>query len=183
MTIATKVRTGTPPAPGSPSGLLLTACPSPPVCPGLRLPTSSADTRFDTSDSEEREDTANQQCCPCHSPVGQSQPNVETVSFQKKFENFLHNSIILPRWDTLDGGGPAGGGGAEKGGRELSVPLCPTLSPGPLGKSPPLSTRSLLTGELMTVFTGRESAFLELLLKCSLRFALGGSSGAATLPF
>ncbi|KAG8147028.1 hypothetical protein E2320_014101 [Naja naja] len=62
---------------------------------GLRLPTSSADTRFDTG--EEREDTEDQQCCPCHSPVGQSQPSAETVSFQKKFENFLHNSIILPR--------------------------------------------------------------------------------------
>lgn len=122
---------------------------SPLVCPGLRLPTSSADTRFDTRDSEEREDTAEQQCCPCHSPVGQSQPNVETVSFQKKFENFLHNSIILPRWVTLDGGGPAGGGGAKKGGREPPAPLCPTLSPDPLGKSPP-STRLLITGELLT---------------------------------
>ncbi|KAL7977952.1 hypothetical protein Chor_004939 [Crotalus horridus] len=68
---------------------------------GLRLPTSSADTRFDTSDGEEHEDT-DEQCCPCHSPVGQTQPRVETVSFQKKFENFLHNSIILPRWTPLE---------------------------------------------------------------------------------
>ncbi|KAM6434450.1 insulin receptor-related protein isoform 1-T1 [Liasis olivaceus] len=64
---------------------------------GLRLPTSSADTRFGTSDREGREDPEDEQCCPCQSPVGHSQPSVETVSFQKKFENFLHNSIILPR--------------------------------------------------------------------------------------
>uniref|UniRef100_A0A8C5RS57 Tyrosine-protein kinase receptor n=1 Tax=Laticauda laticaudata TaxID=8630 RepID=A0A8C5RS57_LATLA len=60
----------------------------------------SADTRFNTG--EEREDPEDQQCCPCHSPVGQSQPSAETVSFQKKFENFLHNSIILPRWRRRD---------------------------------------------------------------------------------
>ncbi|XP_025028484.1 insulin receptor-related protein [Python bivittatus] len=64
---------------------------------GLRLPTSSADTRFGTSDRERHEDPEDEQCCPCQSPVGHSQPSVETVSFQKKFENFLHNSIILPR--------------------------------------------------------------------------------------
>ncbi|XP_042296706.1 insulin receptor-related protein isoform X2 [Sceloporus undulatus] len=64
---------------------------------GLRLPTSSADTRFDTDDGEGRGDVEDDQCCPCQSPVGQTPLGAETVSFQKKFENFLHNSIIIPR--------------------------------------------------------------------------------------
>nr|XP_034993150.1 insulin receptor-related protein isoform X2 [Zootoca vivipara] len=64
---------------------------------GLRLPTSSADTRFDTDNGEGQEVGEEQQCCPCQSPVGQSPLRDETVSFQKKFENFLHNSIIIPR--------------------------------------------------------------------------------------
>ncbi|XP_060614199.2 insulin receptor-related protein [Anolis sagrei] len=64
---------------------------------GLRLPTSSADTRFDMDNGEGREDVEDEQCCPCHSPVGQTQLGGEIVSFQKKFENFLRNSIIIPR--------------------------------------------------------------------------------------
>uniref|UniRef100_A0A8D2INF6 Tyrosine-protein kinase receptor n=1 Tax=Varanus komodoensis TaxID=61221 RepID=A0A8D2INF6_VARKO len=56
-----------------------------------------ADTRFDTDGREAPEGDADDQCCPCRSPVGQAQPQTETVSFQKKFENFLHNSIIIPR--------------------------------------------------------------------------------------
>ncbi|XP_061462034.1 insulin receptor-related protein isoform X3 [Rhineura floridana] len=64
---------------------------------GLRLPTSSADTRFDTDDGEGWEDPEDQQCCPCQSPIGQTHLRDEAVSFQKKFENFLHNSIIIPR--------------------------------------------------------------------------------------
>ncbi|XP_063002373.1 insulin receptor-related protein [Elgaria multicarinata webbii] len=59
---------------------------------GLRLPTSSADTRFDTD-----EDAENEQCCPCQSPVGQTHPQTETVAFKKKLENFLRNSIVIPR--------------------------------------------------------------------------------------
>ncbi|XP_054829766.1 insulin receptor-related protein [Eublepharis macularius] len=62
---------------------------------GLRLPTSSADTRFDTADGEGLEDSEEEHCCPCHSPVGQ--PPLRPESFQKRFENFLHNSIIMPR--------------------------------------------------------------------------------------
>ncbi|XP_053133978.1 insulin receptor-related protein isoform X2 [Hemicordylus capensis] len=64
---------------------------------GLRLPTSSADTRFDTDDSKGREDAEDEQCCPCQSPVGQTHWGAETVSFQKKFENFLRNAITIPR--------------------------------------------------------------------------------------
>ncbi|XP_072840343.1 insulin receptor-related protein isoform X3 [Pogona vitticeps] len=65
---------------------------------GLRLPTSSADTRFDTDEGEgEEEEEEAERCCPCQSPVGQTLPGAETISFQKKFENFLHNSIIMPR--------------------------------------------------------------------------------------
>uniref|UniRef100_A0A8C8SKG9 Tyrosine-protein kinase receptor n=1 Tax=Pelusios castaneus TaxID=367368 RepID=A0A8C8SKG9_9SAUR len=65
---------------------------------GLKLPTSSADTRFDVDDSggPELEPDAEERCCPCHWDGGQLEG--ETVSFQKKFENFLHNSIIIPRY-------------------------------------------------------------------------------------
>lgn len=71
----------------------------PPLLPtGLRLPTSSADTRFDDDDDGEgwgrMED---KQCCPCQSPVGQTHWGVETLSFQKQFENFLRNAITIPR--------------------------------------------------------------------------------------
>ncbi|XP_015271978.1 PREDICTED: insulin receptor-related protein [Gekko japonicus] len=63
---------------------------------GLRLPTSSADTRFDTDDSEGlNKGSEEDHCCPCHSPVGQ--PPLQPESFRKRFENFLHNSIIMPR--------------------------------------------------------------------------------------
>lgn len=62
---------------------------------GLRLPTSSADTRFDTDDREGLQGSEEEHCCPCHSPVGQ--PPQRPESFQKRFENFLHNSIIMPR--------------------------------------------------------------------------------------
>lgn len=80
-----------------------TLCPG----PGLKLPTSSADTRFDVEGSEgpEGEEAAEERCCPCHPADGQLHMDGEAVSFQKKFENFLHNSIIIPRcwgsWGSL----------------------------------------------------------------------------------
>uniref|UniRef100_A0A452GZ72 Tyrosine-protein kinase receptor n=1 Tax=Gopherus agassizii TaxID=38772 RepID=A0A452GZ72_9SAUR len=43
------------------------------------------------------EDRREERCCPCHRDSGQLQMEGEAVSFQKKFENFLHNSIIIPR--------------------------------------------------------------------------------------
>uniref|UniRef100_A0A8C3PF28 Tyrosine-protein kinase receptor n=1 Tax=Chrysemys picta bellii TaxID=8478 RepID=A0A8C3PF28_CHRPI len=66
---------------------------------GLKLPTSSADTRFNVDDSgaPELEQDTEERCCPCHRDGGQLQMEGEAVSFQKKFENFLHNSIIIPR--------------------------------------------------------------------------------------
>lgn len=75
--------------------LSLSLCP-----PGLKLPTSSADTRFNVDDSEgpELEQDTEERCCPCHRDGGQLPMEGEAVSFQKKFENFLHNSIIIPRY-------------------------------------------------------------------------------------
>ncbi|XP_074836963.1 insulin receptor-related protein isoform X3 [Carettochelys insculpta] len=66
---------------------------------GLKLPTSSADTRFNVDDSggPEVEPDWDDRCCPCQRDGGQLQMEGEAVSFQKKFENFLHNSIIIPR--------------------------------------------------------------------------------------
>ncbi|XP_063138513.1 insulin receptor-related protein isoform X2 [Rattus norvegicus] len=66
---------------------------------GLRLPTSSHDTRFDREDPA-LEAEPEQGCCPCqHSPPGQALPALEAqeVTFQKKFENFLHHAITIPK--------------------------------------------------------------------------------------
>uniref|UniRef100_A0A5F8GU09 Tyrosine-protein kinase receptor n=1 Tax=Monodelphis domestica TaxID=13616 RepID=A0A5F8GU09_MONDO len=67
---------------------------------GLRLPTSSTDTRFDQEEGEPLAE-AEPGCCPCQSPSPEQpqQPALEAheASFQKKFENFLHNAITLPR--------------------------------------------------------------------------------------
>ncbi|NXS51366.1 INSRR protein, partial [Brachypteracias leptosomus] len=63
---------------------------------GLKLPTSSADTRFGDGDGAEVEQDPEERCCPCR-PDGQLRVEGEAESFQKKFENFLHNSIIIPR--------------------------------------------------------------------------------------
>ncbi|XP_030043845.1 insulin receptor-related protein [Microcaecilia unicolor] len=63
---------------------------------GLKLPTSSADTRFDNEDGgdPDADQDAEDKCCPCQ-PDG---PLMEAEgSFQKKFENFLHNTIFIPR--------------------------------------------------------------------------------------
>ncbi|KFQ91111.1 Insulin receptor-related protein, partial [Nipponia nippon] len=64
---------------------------------GLKLPTSSADTRFGDGDGPEVEQDAEERCCPCRPTDGQLRMEGEAESFQKKFENFLHNSIIIPR--------------------------------------------------------------------------------------
>ncbi|NXR67417.1 INSRR protein, partial [Rhadina sibilatrix] len=64
---------------------------------GLKLPTSSADTRFGFGDGAEGEQEAEERCCPCRPADGQLRVEGEAESFQKKFENFLHNSITIPR--------------------------------------------------------------------------------------
>ncbi|KAI4548852.1 hypothetical protein MG293_001182 [Ovis ammon polii] len=66
---------------------------------GLRLPTSNNDPRFDGEDGELEADRE-PGCCPCqHPPPGQVLPPLEAqeASFQKKFENFLHNAITIPK--------------------------------------------------------------------------------------
>lgn len=67
--------------------------------PGLRLPTSNHDPRFDREDGD-LEAELELGCCPCqHAPPGQVLPALEAqeASFQKKFENFLHNAITIPK--------------------------------------------------------------------------------------
>ncbi|XP_077323964.1 insulin receptor-related protein-like [Lithobates pipiens] len=60
---------------------------------GLKLPTSSADTRFDSDDNDmDSED----KCCPCQKNGGQLL-DLDEEFFQKKFENFLRNTIFIPR--------------------------------------------------------------------------------------
>lgn len=76
---------------------------------GLRLPTSSADTRFDTDGSEGLGGAEEEHCCPCHSPVGQ--PPLQPESFQKRFEDFLHHAIIMPRWGAGAGSQSSTGAG------------------------------------------------------------------------
>ncbi|XP_030697921.2 insulin receptor-related protein [Globicephala melas] len=66
---------------------------------GLRLPTSNNEPRFDREDGELEADRE-PGCCPCqHPPPGQVLPPLEAqeASFQKKFENFLHNAITIPK--------------------------------------------------------------------------------------
>uniref|UniRef100_A0A452REI5 Tyrosine-protein kinase receptor n=1 Tax=Ursus americanus TaxID=9643 RepID=A0A452REI5_URSAM len=80
---------------------------------GLRLPTSNSDPRFDREDGE-LETEMEPGCCPCqHTPSGQVLPPLEAqeASFQKKFENFLHNAITIPKCGQTRGrGGPGGRG-------------------------------------------------------------------------
>lgn len=80
---------------------------------GLKLPTSSADTRFGFGDGPEGEQDAEERCCPCRPTDGQLHMEGEAESFQKKFENFLHNSITIPRCHL--GGVPALGGSSRLG--------------------------------------------------------------------
>ncbi|XP_045732000.1 insulin receptor-related protein [Mirounga angustirostris] len=65
----------------------------------LRPPTSNNDPRFDREDGE-LEAEMEPGCCPCQQPPpGQVLPPLEAqeASFQKKFENFLHNAITIPK--------------------------------------------------------------------------------------
>eukprot|EP00079_Xenopus_tropicalis_P012260 XP_002939040.2 PREDICTED: insulin receptor-related protein isoform X2 [Xenopus tropicalis] len=65
---------------------------------GLKLPTSSADTRFDNDDNgnqDPNQDTEDK-CCPCQKDGG-LHPEMDEGSFQKKFENFLRNTIFIPK--------------------------------------------------------------------------------------
>ncbi|XP_040268511.1 insulin receptor-related protein isoform X2 [Bufo bufo] len=61
---------------------------------GLKLPTSSADTRFDNDD--EVNPDAEDKCCPCQKNSGQLL-DIDKESFQKKFENFLRNTVFIPK--------------------------------------------------------------------------------------
>lgn len=97
------------------------------AAPGLRLPTSNNEPRFDREDGELEADRE-PGCCPCqHPPPGQVLPPLEAqeASFQKKFENFLHNAITIPKcvsaresrearvlMSGVYGAGRGGGGGA-----------------------------------------------------------------------
>lgn len=83
---------------------LITSLPA--DAPGLRLPTSNNDPRFDREDGE-LETEMEPGCCPCqHPPPGQVLPPLEAqeASFQKKFENFLHNAITIPKCDAAGAG-------------------------------------------------------------------------------
>lgn len=86
-------------------------CFPPADAPGLRLPTSNNDPRFDREDGE-LEAEMEPGCCPCqHPPPGQVLPPLEAqeASFQKKFENFLHNAITIPKCAAAGMGGAKGG--------------------------------------------------------------------------
>ncbi|XP_068109593.1 insulin receptor-related protein [Hyperolius riggenbachi] len=61
---------------------------------GLKLPTSSADTRFDNDDDENMD--SEDKCCPCQKNGGNLQDQEEDF-FQKKFEHFLRNTIFIPK--------------------------------------------------------------------------------------
>ncbi|XP_072284783.1 insulin receptor-related protein [Pyxicephalus adspersus] len=61
---------------------------------GLKLPTSSADTRFDNDDEDNLD--SEDKCCPCQKNDGQLL-DLDEESFQKKFENFLRNTIFIPK--------------------------------------------------------------------------------------
>ncbi|CAH2326781.1 insulin receptor-related [Pelobates cultripes] len=65
---------------------------------GLKLPTSSADTRFDSYDNgnQDANQDSEDKCCPCQKNGGQL-VDLDEGSFQKKFENFLRNTIFIPK--------------------------------------------------------------------------------------
>lgn len=128
---------------------LTASLPAAAAAPGLRLPTSSNDPRFDREDGE-LEAEMEPGCCPCqHPPPGQVLPPLEAqeASFQKKFENFLHNAITIPKCGRA-GAGRAGGRGLRgaRAGRvwrrsaasDGAVPAGVTgpslVSPDPLGR-------------------------------------------------
>uniref|UniRef100_A0A8C5QNE5 receptor protein-tyrosine kinase n=1 Tax=Leptobrachium leishanense TaxID=445787 RepID=A0A8C5QNE5_9ANUR len=65
---------------------------------GLKLPTSSADTRFDNYDNgiQDASQDSEDKCCPCQKNGAQLM-DLDENSFQKKFENFLRNTIFIPK--------------------------------------------------------------------------------------
>ncbi|XP_041098935.1 insulin receptor-related protein-like [Polyodon spathula] len=63
---------------------------------GLRLPTSTADSQFDSEDGEPERDRE-ERCSSCPKTQAELALEAEEFSFQKKFENFLHNSIFMPK--------------------------------------------------------------------------------------
>ncbi|XP_058862183.1 insulin receptor-related protein-like [Acipenser ruthenus] len=63
---------------------------------GLRLPTSTADSQFDHEDGGTEQDQE-ERCCSCPKTQAELALEAEEFSFQKKFENFLHNSIFMPK--------------------------------------------------------------------------------------
>ncbi|RXM95287.1 Insulin receptor-related protein [Acipenser ruthenus] len=64
---------------------------------GLRLPTSTADSQFDHEDGGPEQDQE-ERCCSCPKTQAELALEAEEFSFQKKFENFLHNSIFMPKY-------------------------------------------------------------------------------------
>ncbi|XP_028649838.1 insulin receptor-related protein-like isoform X1 [Erpetoichthys calabaricus] len=63
---------------------------------GLKLPTTNADTTFEDDDDDSNQD-GEDKCCQCPKTESELAMAAEEVSFQKKFENFLHNSIFMPK--------------------------------------------------------------------------------------
>ncbi|KAM4664021.1 insulin receptor-related protein [Discoglossus pictus] len=63
---------------------------------GLKLPTSSADTRFDHEENGSQDSDMDMKCCACLEN-GERHLDLDEGSFQKKFENFLRNTIFIPK--------------------------------------------------------------------------------------
>ncbi|XP_041035673.1 insulin-like growth factor 1 receptor [Carcharodon carcharias] len=67
---------------------------------GMKLPTSVVANHPDDYDSNSSNDTkpeSGNRCCQCPKTQAQLELEAEETSFRKKFENFLHNSIFMPR--------------------------------------------------------------------------------------
>lgn len=147
-------------AAGAPGVRAAALTPSLPAhAPGLRLPTSNNDPRFDHEDGE-LEAEMEPGCCPCqHPPPGQVLPPLEAqeASFQKKFENFLHNAITIPKCGAAwAGAGQVGGAwGVSWVCRRRRVPGglggCAPLRGGSSGRTlqrPPWSPQIPLEGDV-----------------------------------
>ncbi|XP_043935737.1 insulin receptor-related protein [Protopterus annectens] len=64
----------------------------------LRLPFGNENEEYnDTDDKENMDQDSEERCCQCPKTQAQLDMEAEELSFQKKFENFLHNSIFIPR--------------------------------------------------------------------------------------
>ncbi|KAG9467449.1 hypothetical protein GDO78_014924, partial [Eleutherodactylus coqui] len=61
---------------------------------GLKLPTSTADTGFDNDEGDSSD--AEDKCCPCQKNGGHL-IDLDEESFHKKFENFLRNTVFIPK--------------------------------------------------------------------------------------